>query len=153
MKPVFSRNSVGKTGALWLSLWKRRQPTDAADAEVLAIPIFRWLLVTKHLNSIACLQIQWYPETHTLPSLSTAAKCGQFLERSTARSPALDLVRHSHLLFSPNNFFSGSRLGRLSARVKERWVGILGLCEATAPTDCPRLHLFYEVQEATGQPG
>lgn len=148
-------------GALWLSpfereegntqMWLMQREPSGSHTDIPLAP-GNHSSVTKHLHSIACLQIQWYPETHIFPSLSTVAKHGQFLERSTARSPALGLNGHSHLLFNPDNFFSGSRLGRLLARVKEIWVGIPVLCAATAPTDCPELHPIYEVQEASGQP-
>lgn len=74
--------------------------------------------VTKHLHSTACLQIQWYPETHIFPSLSTVAKDGQFLERSTARSPALGLNGHSHLLFNPDNFFLRFQAGEIISKSK-----------------------------------
>lgn len=102
--------------------------------------------VMKHLHSTACLQSQWYPQTHIFPFIPLAKRC-QFLERSTACSPfALDLL----FLIGQDKFFSGSRLERLLiAMVKERLVVVPVLYEATAPT--ATLSFISSAQEARGQ--
>lgn len=91
--------------------------------------------VKKHLLTIACLQIQSYPQTHIFSFIILAKPC-QFLDRSTACSPAWGLDGHSirfGLLRGPGHF-SDFKLGRLLAMVKEGLIGTPVLCEATAPT-------------------
>ena len=71
-----------------LQMWLLRKEPSSSHTGIPLAPGSH-LSVRKHLPSIACLHIQWNPQTHILPSLITMAKCCPFLERSAACSPAL----------------------------------------------------------------
>ena len=71
-----------------LQMWLLRKEPSSSHTGIPSAPGSH-LSVRKHLPSIACLHIQWNPQTHILPSLITMAKCCPFLERSAACSPAL----------------------------------------------------------------
>lgn len=88
MKYIFSRNSVSKMGVLpsplereegTLQMWPMQKGPSGSGWAISRAPGSHFS-VRKHLRSVACLHIQWSPQTHISPSLIALAKCCQFLQ-------------------------------------------------------------------------
>lgn len=154
MKHIFSRNPVNKMGAIWLSPlkekralykcgWRKRDP-------VVFTLIFHQLLAVLSQwwsTSIPCLSANPVVSTDTYLAFS-----GQTLTVpwENCLQPCLGLEWvlpfALGLLLHQNDFFSGSRLGRLWAEAEGSFIRISVLCEATEPTSSSQLHLICRVK-------
>lgn len=149
MKHIFSRNPVSKMGALWLSPFKEKRALYKCgwckrDPVVFTLIFHRLLAALSQWWStcIPCLSANPVVSTDTYLAFSGLTLT---IPWENCLQPCLGLewvLPFALGLLLHRDDFSSSRLGRLLAEAKGRFIGISVLCEATKPTSSSQLHLI-----------